>query len=58
MTDTEAVVRLLEVALADAVAGRMVGVAIELTDEDGVAWLYRHVAPPAPKRTDEPRALQ
>lgn len=39
--DTERVVRLLEHAVGDALAGGMVGVTIELTDEDGVVWLYR-----------------
>lgn len=45
LTDTEAVVRLLERAVADAVAGRMVGVFVRLVDEDGVGWLYVHDAP-------------
>jgi hypothetical protein len=44
--DTEQVVRLLEHATAAALAGGMVGVVIELTDEDGVVWLYRHVPMP------------
>ena len=39
--DTEQVVRLLEHAVGDALAGGMVGVTIELTDQDGVVWLYR-----------------
>jgi hypothetical protein len=45
-TDTEQVVRLLEHAATAALAGGMVGVVIELTDEDGVVWLYRHVPMP------------
>jgi hypothetical protein len=39
--DTEQVVRLLEHAATAALAGGMVGVTIELTDEDGVVWVYR-----------------
>jgi hypothetical protein len=45
-TDTEQVVRLLEHAATAALAGGMVGVEINLTDEDGVVWVYRWV--PAP----------
>ena len=52
--DTEQVVRLLEHAVGDALAGGMVGVTIELTDEDGVVWLYRWV--PMPGATP-PRVL-
>jgi hypothetical protein len=44
--DTEQVVRLLEHAVGAALAGGMVGVTIELTDTDGVVWLYRHVPMP------------
>jgi hypothetical protein len=44
--DTEQVVRLLEHAATAALAGGMVGVAIELTDEDGVVWVYRWVPVP------------
>jgi hypothetical protein len=52
--DREQVARLLEVAQADAVAGGMVGVSIELTDEDGRVWLYRWT--PAPG-AEPPRLL-
>jgi hypothetical protein len=44
--DTEQVVRLLEHAATAALAGGMVGVTIELTDEDGVVWVYRWVPVP------------
>lgn len=36
--DTEQVVRMLEAAIAAALAGGMVGVVIVLTDEDGRQW--------------------
>lgn len=52
--DTERVVRLLEHAVGDALAGGMVGVEISLTDEDGVVWIYRWV--PMPGATP-PRVL-
>ena len=58
MSDTEAVVRLLEVALADAVAGQMIALSIELTDQDGVAWMYQYTPPSVPQPPAEPRALQ
>ena len=51
---TEQVVRLLEQATVDALAGGMVGVAIHLTDEDGVIWEYRWT--PMPGATP-PRVL-
>jgi hypothetical protein len=44
--DTEQVVRLLEHAVGAALAGGMVGVEINLTDEDGVVWVYRWVPVP------------
>ena len=52
--DTEQVVRLLEHAVTDALAGQMVGASIELTDQDGVVWVYRWV--PMPGATP-PRVL-
>jgi hypothetical protein len=36
--DTEQVVRMLEAAIAAALAGGMVGVLIVLTDQDGRQW--------------------
>lgn len=42
--DVSQVVRVLERALADAVAGGMVGVHVILTDEDGSEWWYVHQA--------------
>jgi hypothetical protein len=44
--DTEQVVRLLEQAGVDALAAQMVGVTIELVDQDGTVWLYRWVPMP------------
>jgi hypothetical protein len=44
--DTEQVVRLLEHASTAALAGGMVGVEINLTDTDGVVWVYRWVPLP------------
>jgi hypothetical protein len=52
--DREQVVRMLETAQADAIAGGMVGVSIELTDEDGRVWLYRWTPTPG---ADVPRVL-
>ena len=48
--NTQNVTRLLEQALADAVAGEMVAVTIALVDQDGGSWLYRWAALPG----DEP----
>lgn len=42
--DVSQVVRVLERALADAVAGGMVGCKVILTDEDGSEWWYVHQA--------------
>jgi hypothetical protein len=47
--DTEQVVRLLEQAGVDALAAQMVGVTIELVDQDGTVWLYRWTPMPGAK---------
>lgn len=52
--DTEQVVRMLETAQTDALAGGMVAVEITLTDQDGVAWLYRWTPMPG---AEPPRVL-
>jgi hypothetical protein len=52
--DTEQVVRMLEAAIHNALAGGMVGVVIVLTDEDGREWPSRW----RPVPSDEPRVVR
>ena len=56
-TDTAQVVALLEQALADAVAGQLVGMTLALVDEDGITYVYAH-APSVRPVPCEGRALQ
>lgn len=56
-TDTAQVVALLEQALADAVAGQLVGMTLALIDEDGITYVYEH-SPAVRPVLCEGRALQ